>query len=182
LSLVETTRRTTHETYDNRAGYSLRTLRHVRAGANHRCSHDWHWCSHEWDEGHYNRLVNEHHRVWYDRLYLSKRAQERFREHAYAQRFAERINIDPHGSRVRALQVKGSPARCGAFLTGDATLRSSIRAASSSHSEADHNTFQGDLSSASPSPSRSSTGTRLMASMLRVIEATRPSDLHSKPR
>jgi hypothetical protein len=119
LSLVETTTRTTHETYDNRAGYSLRTLEHVRAGPNH-------WCSHDRDERYYNRLVNEHHRVWYDtawhdRLYRPKRAQERFREHAHAQRFTERINIDSHGSRVRALQVKRSPARCGAsFINTDA--------------------------------------------------------------
>jgi hypothetical protein len=121
LSLVETTRRTTHETYDNRAGYSLRTLKHARAGANRWCSHERHWYSHDWDERYHNRLVNEHHRVWYDRLHRPKRAQERFREHAYAQRFAERINIDSHGSRVRALQVKRSPARCGAsFINTDA--------------------------------------------------------------
>jgi hypothetical protein len=131
LSPVETTTRTTHEAYDNRAGYRLRTLKHVRAGANHWCSHDRHWWSDDWDERYHNRLVNEHHGVWYgtvwhDRLYRPKRAQERFREHAYAQRFTERINIDSHGSRVRALQVRRSPARSGAFLSirqGDATVR-----------------------------------------------------------
>jgi hypothetical protein len=108
LSLVKTTRRTTHETYDNRTCYSLRTLKHVRTRANH-------WNSHARNERKHNRLVSEHHggHVWHHRLYRPNQGQERFREHSSSQPFAKRININSHGSRFWAPQVvKRSSARC----------------------------------------------------------------------
>jgi len=97
LSIVETTRRKTDETYDNRTCYNFRTLQHVRARANH-------WCSHDWDERDRNRLISEHHggRDWHDRLYRPEQGQKRFREHPHAQPFAKRININPDGSRLWA--------------------------------------------------------------------------------
>jgi diadenosine tetraphosphatase ApaH/serine/threonine PP2A family protein phosphatase len=92
LSIFETTRRKTDETYDNRTCYNFRTLRHVRTRADHGCSDDW-------DERYSNRLVNEPHgeRDWHDRLYRPEQGQERFREYAHAQPFAKRINITPTG-------------------------------------------------------------------------------------
>ncbi|MEA2910472.1 MAG: hypothetical protein QOJ15_2553 [Bradyrhizobium sp.] len=115
LSRVKTTRRKTHETYDYRTCYSLRTLKHLRTRANHRCSHDWH--SHDWNERTHNRLVSEQHWVCYGRFDRPKQGQERFRKHPHAQPFAKRININSDGSRLWAPQVERRPRSfAGLFL------------------------------------------------------------------
>jgi hypothetical protein len=97
LSIVEATRRETHETYDNRTCYNFRTLQHVRTRAKH-------WCPYDWNERSHNRLVSEPHgeRDWHDGLFRPEQGQERFWEHAHAQPFAKRININSDGSRLRA--------------------------------------------------------------------------------
>jgi hypothetical protein len=113
LSVFETTRRKSDETYDNRTCYNFRTLQHVRARANH-------WCSRDWDEWHNNRLASEPHGEcdWHDGLFRPEQGGRNASENTLMpNRSPSGSTLTPTGLGSGSVGKKESPARSGTFST-----------------------------------------------------------------